>query len=134
MNTATPKRVRLTDGRVKRWMQFQHTITATWKRAAQEQQPTQQVFSRLSDAIKALDVTNECKRDLSARNWGARDLTESVHAEWCLYLDGKRIASSTECPRDRYNDLHGRFEWRGTGKPYYSDDDPQPLTTKESSK
>jgi hypothetical protein len=125
------KYVRLTDGRVKRWMQFQRTITATWARAIREQLPAQQVFSDLSTQIKALDITVSCKADLHARNWGARDLTGAMHAEWCLYLDGKRLASSAECPRDRYNDLRGRFEYRGTGKPYYTGEQPSLLNTRK---
>lgn len=124
----TKKRVRLTDTRVRRWMQFQRTITATWRDAIRYQHPTQQVFAKLSEQIHALDITAECMRDLSARNWGARDLVESEHAEWCLYLDGKRSTSSEAFALGRHNDLCGRFEYRGTGKPFYTSGDPEPLS------
>lgn len=104
------------------------TITAEWARAVREHRPHTIVFRELSDRIKALDVIPTYRADLSARNWAARDLVEATHAEWCLYLDGKRIASSSECPRHRFNDLRGRFEWRGTGKPFYRDEEPELLS------
>lgn len=131
--SAQTKRVRSSKTRDKRWMQFMRTITATWSRAVREQRPHSATFAELSDAIKALDIVESYKADLHARNWGARDLVEALHAEWCLYLDGKRIASSSECPRDRYNELCGRFEWRGTGRPFYDNKDPQPLSRRERS-
>lgn len=129
-DTTRPKRVRLTDGRVKRWMAFQREISSIWHAAIRNAKPTQVVFSSVSERIKTLDVTAECKRDLHARNWGARDLCEREHAEWVLYYDGKPTTPEqrTQLYADgRHKDLRGRFEWRGTGKPYYDAEDPQLL-------
>jgi hypothetical protein len=123
----TTKRVRSSKTRDKRWLQFMRTITAEWARTVREQRPHADTFKALSDRIHALDILPTYKADLSTRNWGARDLVEALHAEWCLYLDGKRLASSSECPPDRFDDLRGRFEWRGTGKPFYDNAEPAPL-------
>jgi hypothetical protein len=125
------KRVRSSKARDKRWMQFMRTITATWANAVRNQRPLNATFAQLSDAIRALDILPSYRDDLRARNWGARDIVEALHAEWCLYLDGNRLASSTECPLDRYPDLRGRFEYRGTGKPFYDNSEPALLRTKE---
>ncbi len=131
-------------------MQFMGTITATWVRAVREQRPESVVFRELSDAIRALDIVESYKTDLHARNWGARDLVISLHAEWVLYLDGKRrtfdeisaIASAEESAVahlgtgamndariSAHNRTCGRFEWRGTGKPFYTNEEPALLRT-----
>lgn len=120
-------RVRSSKARDKRWLDFMRTITAEWARAVREQRPHEVVFRELSDRISALDVILSYREDLRARNWAARDLVEATHAVWRLYLDGKQLASSSDCPLDRYSDLRGRFEWRGTDKPFYRDEEPQLL-------
>lgn len=125
------KRIRMTKGRDRVWMQFIRTITATWARAVREQRPESETFKELSDAIKALDILPTYKADLRARNWGARDLVESLHAEWVLYLDGKpttREERSLLSP-ERYAELCGRFEYRGTGKPFYDRAEPVRINT-----
>ncbi len=132
MSTQT-KRVRSSKTRDKRWLDFMRTITATWARAVREQRPHGETFRELSERIGALDIVESYRADLQARNWAARDLVEALHAEWCLYLDGKRIASSSECPLDRFPDLCGRFEWRGTGKPFYTDEEPALLQPERAS-
>jgi hypothetical protein len=121
----------MTKGRDRVWMQFTHTITATWSRAVREQRPAGEAFKELSDAIHALDISASYKADLSARNWGARDLVEALHAEWVLYLDGKPTTREerSQLSLDRYAELRGRFEWRGTGKPFYDDTEPALLAT-----
>lgn len=123
----TQKRVRSSKTRDKRWLDFIRTITATWARAVREQRPFTATMQELQAKIHALDIQPTLRADLTARNWGARDLVEATHAVWRLYLDGKQLASSSDCPRDRYNDLRGRFEWRGTDKPFYDDAEPQLL-------
>lgn len=123
----TTKRVRSSKTRDQRWLQFMRTITAEWARAVREQRPHSDTFHELSERIRALDILPTYRADLHARNWGARDLVESLHAEWTLYLDGKRLASSSDCPIDRFDDLRGRFEWRGTGKPFYKNEEPRLL-------
>lgn len=125
-------RVRSSKARDNRWLAFQRTITATWARAVREQRPHTEVFNELSDKIRALDVIPSYREDLRARNWAARDLVEALHAEWCLYLDGKRTTSSEAFALGRHDDLRGRFEWRGTGKPFYDAADPALL--KESTR
>lgn len=122
-------RIRSSKSRDKRWLQFMCTITAEWSRAVREHRPHSVVFRELSERINALDVIPSYRADLSARNWAARDLVEALHAEWCLYLDGKRTTSAECFALGRTRDLCGRFEWRGTGIPFYDDKDPQPLET-----
>lgn len=149
MNTQA-KRIRMTKGRDRRWMTFMGTIAATWARAVREQRPENEVFKELSDAISKLDVTPMQRADLSTRNWGARDLVVALHAEWVLYLDGKRrtfdeisaIANAEEKAVEHlgigamndarisvHNRTCGRFEWRGTGKPFYDRSEPALLAT-----
>lgn len=118
------KPVRMTKGRDRVWMQFMGTITAAWARAVREQRPSQATHKELSDAINALDIAASYKADLHSRNWGARNVVEALHAEWCLYLDGKRTTSAECFALGRTNDLCGRFEWRGTGRPFYDDKEP----------
>jgi hypothetical protein len=125
--TPRAKRVRLTDGRVKRWMTMQSEITSEWSRAIRDQMPTQAHFARVSEWIRNADLTLEMKRDLASRNWGARDLVERTHAEWVLYYDGKRTTSeerATLYTSDAHKLLRGRFEWRGTGKPFFDNAEP----------
>lgn len=126
------KRIRMTKGRDRRWMSFMRTIAARWARAVREQHPAQAVFAEISDQIKALDIAETYKADLSARNWGARDIVEALHAEWCLYLDGKRTTSAEAFTLGRTDDLRGRFEWRGTGKPFYDNAEPALLSTSQT--
>ena len=125
--TPRAKRVRLTDGRVKRWMAMQSEITSEWSRAIREQLPTQAHFARVSERIRNADLTSEMKRDLASRNWGARDLVERTHAVWVLYYDGKPTTAEERSAlymSDAHKLLRGRFEWRGTGKPFYDDAEP----------
>lgn len=125
------KRVRMTKGRDRVWMQFMRTITVTWARAVREQRPENETFKELSDAISALDIAASYKSDLCNRNWGARDLVEALHAEWVLYLDGKPTTREerSQLSLDEYKRLRGRFEYRGTGKPFYDRSEPALLAT-----
>lgn len=126
------KSVRTSKARETRVRSLGAEIVTEWQRAIERSLPANEVFSRCSDHIKAADLTPTQKQELSARNWGCRDLTERTHCVWQLYLDGARV------PRvDAYHDgtwlqLTGRLEWRATGEGYFSSDPPALMMVREN--
>ena len=100
-------------------------IAGEYACAVESQEPIGETFARCLAFIASADVTVSDRASLRAANWASRDLVECLHAEWCLYIGEERVNGQS----DRYSDpmLAGRFEWRGTGKPFYDRAEPELL-------
>ena len=131
-------RVRWSKTRADRLRSLGAEIVSEWQRAIKESLPANEVHARCSDKIKAADLTISQKEELRARNWGCRDLVERTQCVWQLYTDGVRVPHNAHGHHDiAYHDgtwehLHGRLEWRSSGKGYYSDEPPDLLMVREN--